>query len=187
MFIPPDTCINSNCAVKCVRLFFLLQRCHSCLQGLLPAQHRLVPFVELVKKKILSSEGRNSGTDQEGRKALEKSRTTTLGRCRCSRRLGIRRQLPCNRRLLCQVQENGRTILEVSRVCSDSIHDRIGECMRRVDGGQVNDGISSAWSHKDGNTRRDSGSHRWQKQTKCQQRISLPGDCVVISGGLRRT
>ena len=54
-------------------------------------------------------------------------------------------------------------------------------------GGQVNDGISSALSHKDGNTRRDSGSHRLHKQTICQQRISLPGDCVVISVGLRRT
>lgn len=55
----------------------------------------------------------------------------------------------------------------------------------------MNDGISSALSHKDDgtrNTREETvGSHRRQKQKICQQRISLPGDCVVISGGLRRT
>lgn len=53
------------------------------------------------------------------------------------------------------------------------------------------DGVSSALSHKDDGTRNTRaetiGSHRWQKQTICQQRISLPGDCVLISGGLRRT
>ena len=80
-------------------LLLLLQCRHSRLQRLLPAQHGLVALVKLVENKILRPEGRHSGAYQEGRQARHKTRTTSLGRCRCCRWLGIRRHLPRNSHL----------------------------------------------------------------------------------------
>lgn len=82
-------------------LLLLLQCRHSRLQRLLPAQHGLVALVKLVENKILRPEGRHSGAYQEGRQARNKTRTTSLGRCRCRccRWLGIRRHLPRNSHL----------------------------------------------------------------------------------------
>ena len=80
-------------------LLLLLQCRHSRLQRLLPAQHGLVALVKLVENKILRPEGRHSSTYKEGRQARHKTRTTSLGRCRCCRWLGIRRHLPRNSHL----------------------------------------------------------------------------------------